>query len=122
MIVPEALTASYHRTAWGRAWLAALPVVRADGTPAVLKLQPVTEDNAAAPVGLRTWDGAGAVRLLADEPGTVLPERLDASRPLSSVADDVVALRIGPDQAGGGLPRGRSLPIGSGGAGSRSPG
>lgn len=122
MNVPEALTASYHRTEWGRAWLAALPdqtadflnrwelrpdgpvasgmaslvlpVVRADGTPAVLKLQPVTDDNAAAPIGLRTWDGDGAVRLLADEPGAMLLERLDASRPLSSVADDVVALRI----------------------------
>ncbi|MCC8247803.1 aminoglycoside phosphotransferase family protein [Saccharothrix luteola] len=122
MKVPEALTASYHRTEWGRAWLAALPgqvgdyldrwelrpdgpvgsgmaslvlpVVRADGTPAVLKLQPVTEENAAAPIGLRTWDGDGVVRLLADEPGAMLLERLDASRPLSSVADDVVALRI----------------------------
>jgi streptomycin 6-kinase len=120
--VPEALTASYHRTDWGRAWLAALPartadfldrwelepdgpagsgmaslvlpVVRADGTPAVLKLQPVTEDNAAAPIGLRTWDGDGAVRLLADEPGAMLLERLDASRPLSSVADDTAAMRI----------------------------
>jgi streptomycin 6-kinase len=120
--VPGALTASYHRTEWGRAWLAALPgrvadildrwelrpdgsvdsgmaslvlpVVRADGTPAVLKLQPVTEDNAAAPIGLRTWDGDGVVRLLADEPGAMLLERLDASRPLSSVADDVVASRI----------------------------
>ncbi|QQQ78860.1 hydroxyurea phosphotransferase [Saccharothrix sp. 6-C] len=94
VIVPEALTASYHRTDRGRAWLAALPVVRADGTPAVLKLQPVTEDNAAAPVGLRTWDGDGVVRLLADEPGAMLLERLDASRPLSSVADDAVVLRI----------------------------
>ncbi|MEU4761780.1 aminoglycoside phosphotransferase family protein [Actinosynnema sp. NPDC023794] len=121
MRVPEALTASYHRTEWGRAWLAALPgqvgdfldrwelrpdgsvgsgmaslvlpVVRADGTPAVLKLQPVTEGNAAAPIGLRTWDGDGVVRLLADEPGAMLLERLDASRPLSSV-DDVVALRV----------------------------
>ncbi|MEU4443306.1 aminoglycoside phosphotransferase family protein [Actinosynnema sp. NPDC050801] len=122
MKIPEALTASYHRTEWGRAWLAALPgrtadfldrwelrpdgpvdsgmaslvlpVVRADGTPAVLKLQPVTEDNAAAPIGLRTWDGDGVVRLLADEPGAMLLERLDARRPLAAVADDVAALRI----------------------------
>lgn len=121
-VVPEALTASYHRTEWGRAWLAALPdhvtdvldrwalrpdgpvahgmasfvlpVVRTDGTPAVLKLQPVTEDNAAAPVGLRAWDGDGVVRLLADEPGAMLLERLDATRPLSSVADDAAALRV----------------------------
>ncbi|MCE7001153.1 aminoglycoside phosphotransferase family protein [Saccharothrix sp. S26] len=122
MKVPEALTASYHRTDWGRAWLAALPdrtadaldrwelrpdgpvgsgmaslvlpVVRVDGTPAVLKLQPVTEDNAAAPIGLRTWDGDGAVRLLDHEPGAMLLERLDASRPLSSVADDEVAMGV----------------------------
>ncbi|WP_158850868.1 aminoglycoside phosphotransferase family protein [Saccharothrix deserti] len=120
--VPEALTASYHRTESGRAWLAALPaqaadflerwalrpdgptahgmaslvlpVVRADGTPAVLKLQPVTEDNAAAPVGLRTWDGNGAVRLLDHEAGVMLLERLDASRPLSTVADDTAAMRV----------------------------
>ncbi|NUT45877.1 MAG: hydroxyurea phosphotransferase [Saccharothrix sp.] len=119
--VPEALIASYHRTASGRAWLAALPghvdaaldrwrlrpdgdvtsgmaslvlpVVRADGTAAVLKLQPVTEDNAAAPVGLRTWNGDGAVRLFDDGPGAMVLERLDAGRPLSAVPDDVVALR-----------------------------
>ncbi|MFE9748581.1 aminoglycoside phosphotransferase family protein [Saccharothrix saharensis] len=122
MKVPEALTASYRRTDWGRAWLAALPdqatdvlgrwelrvdgpagngmaslvlpVVRADGTPAVLKLHPVTEDNAAAPIGLRTWDGDGVVRLLDHEPGVMLLERLDASRPLSSVADDGAAMRV----------------------------
>ncbi len=121
-MIPEALTASYHRTDWGRAWLAALPartadfldrwelrpdgpvangtaslvlpVVRADGTPAVLKLQPVTEDNAAAPIGLRTWDGDGVVRLLDHEPGAMLLERLDAGRALSSVADDAAAMRI----------------------------
>ncbi|TQM79066.1 streptomycin 6-kinase [Saccharothrix saharensis] len=122
MNVPEALTASYHRTDRGRAWLAALPghaadvldrwglrvdgppgngmaslvlpVVRADGTSAVLKLHPVTEDNAAAPIGLRAWDGDGVVRLLDHEPGAMLLERLDASRPLSSVADDGAATRV----------------------------
>ncbi|MFJ6671659.1 aminoglycoside phosphotransferase family protein [Actinosynnema sp. NPDC091369] len=122
MKVPEALTASYRSTDWGRAWPAALPnqaadvldrwvlrpdgsagngmaslvlpVVRADGTPAVVKLHPVTEDNAAAAIGLRAWDGDGAVRLLDHEPGAMLLERLDASRALSSPADDANALRV----------------------------
>lgn len=73
-----------------------LPVRRADGTPAVLKLQPVTEDNAGAPLGLRTWAGAGVVRLLDHDPGSgaQLLERLDATRPLSSVSDDEEATRI----------------------------
>lgn len=124
--VPDALAASHSKSggAAGRAWIAALPalvadfldrwtlrldgaaghgmaslvlpVVRADGTPAVLKLQPVSEDNAAAPIGLRAWDGDGVVRLLDHDPdtGTMLLERLDATRPLSSVADDATALRI----------------------------
>jgi streptomycin 6-kinase len=73
-----------------------LPVRGTDGTPAALKLQPVNEENATEAVGLRTWDGHGAVRLLADDPatGALLLERLDASRPLSSVADDGRALQI----------------------------
>ncbi len=124
--VPDALAASYskHSGASGRAWIAALPglaadfldhwalrldgpaghgmaslvlpVTRADGTPAVLKLQPVSEENAAAPIGLRAWNGDGVVRLLDHDPatGTMLLERLDATRPLSSVADDTAALQI----------------------------
>ena len=66
------------------------PVLRADGTPAALKLQPISEDSAAAPLGLRTWAGNGIVRLLDHDPdsGAQLLERLDATRPLSSVADD----------------------------------
>ncbi|MFI6284643.1 aminoglycoside phosphotransferase family protein [Streptomyces sp. NPDC051018] len=73
-----------------------LPVVRADGTPAVLKLQQPSEDNAAAALGLRVWDGGGAVRLLDHDPdtGTTLLERLDATRPLSAVADDTAATQI----------------------------
>ena len=124
--VPDALAASYskHSGASGRAWIAALPelaadfldhwalrldgptrhgmaslvlpVIRADGTPGALKLQPVSEENAAAPIGLRAWNGDGVVRLLAHDPdtGTMLLERLDATRPLSSVADDTAALQI----------------------------
>ncbi|MGW4028817.1 aminoglycoside phosphotransferase family protein [Streptomyces sp. NPDC004838] len=73
-----------------------LPVIRADGTPAALKLQPATEDNAHAVAGLLAWNGDGAVRLLDHDrgTGTTLLERLDATRPLSSVADDTEALRI----------------------------
>jgi streptomycin 6-kinase len=56
-----------------------LPVLRADGTPAALKLQDVDEETAGEPVALRVWDGDGAVRLLeADaDTGTLLLERLD---------------------------------------------
>lgn len=124
--VPDALAASYSKSGGvsGRAWIAALPglaadfldrwalrldgsaghgmaslvlpVIRADGTPAVLKLQPVSEESAAAPIGLRTWNGDGVVRLLDHDPdsGTMLLERLDATRPLSCVADDTAAVRI----------------------------
>ncbi|MBO0884604.1 MAG: hydroxyurea phosphotransferase, partial [Mycobacterium sp.] len=41
-----------------------LPVIRADGTPAALKLQPVDEESVGEPIGLRIWDGNGVVRLL----------------------------------------------------------
>jgi streptomycin 6-kinase len=66
-----------------------LPVLRADGTPAALKLQLLDEESAGEPVALRIWDGAGAVRLLAhDEPtGTMLLERLDQTRMLSHLPD-----------------------------------
>nr|WP_049560873.1 aminoglycoside phosphotransferase family protein [Nonomuraea sp. SBT364] len=73
-----------------------LPVTRADGTPAVLKFQQPSEDNAGAVPGLRAWNGDGVVRLLDHDPdtGTMLLERLDAARPLSSVADDDEAMRV----------------------------
>ncbi|PKW17251.1 aminoglycoside phosphotransferase family protein [Saccharopolyspora spinosa] len=72
-----------------------LPVVRDDGSAAVLKLQPVTGDTAGEPLGLRVWDGRGAVRLLEHDPvsGSMLLERL-ATRSLSSVDDDVAAARV----------------------------
>lgn len=98
-----------HNGASGRAWIAALPALaaefldrwalrrdgtaahgavalvlpafRADGTPAALKLQPVDEESAGEPLGLRTWNGDGVVRLLDHDPdtGTMLLERLDAA-------------------------------------------
>jgi streptomycin 6-kinase len=73
-----------------------LPVVRADVTPAVLKLQPVTDHTVGEPDALRTWNGNGAVRLLDHDPesGSMLLERLDADRPLATVLDDLAALQI----------------------------
>ncbi|MFJ2868383.1 aminoglycoside phosphotransferase family protein [Kitasatospora sp. NPDC087314] len=73
-----------------------LPVRRADGTPAALKLQPVDEETAGEPVALRAWGGRGAVRLLDHEPasGSLLLERLDPGRSLLDVADDRAALRV----------------------------
>ncbi|MDP9842997.1 aminoglycoside phosphotransferase family protein [Streptosporangium lutulentum] len=123
--VPDAFAASYGEdNVSGRAWLAelphlaagfldrwtlrpdgpaghgmaslVLPVIRTDGTPAVLKFQQISEDNAAAALGLRAWNGNGVVRLLDHDPdtGTMLLERLDEARPLSSVTDDGAAMQI----------------------------
>jgi len=66
-----------------------LPVVRLDGTPAVLKLQPVVDQTRDEPIALACWAGEGAVRLLElDVPsGSMLLERLDASRPLAIVPE-----------------------------------
>lgn len=73
-----------------------LPVIRTDGSHAALKLQPVNDENVGEPIGLRTWDGNGAVRLLDQDPhsGTMLLERLDAAHPLSTVHNDMAALQI----------------------------
>jgi streptomycin 6-kinase len=73
-----------------------LPVHRADGTPAALKLQPINTDNADEPTALRIWNGDGAAQLLDHDPdsGTMLLERLDATRPLSSVPDELTALQL----------------------------
>lgn len=67
-----------------------LPVVRADDSVAALKLQPVCEESAGESLALRTWDGHAAVRLIDHDPatGTMLLERLDPSRTLSSTIDD----------------------------------
>jgi streptomycin 6-kinase len=73
-----------------------LPVIQPDGTRAALKLQPISDENVGEPVGLRAWNGNGAVRLLDEDPasGAMLLEWLNADRPLSTVRDDVVAVRI----------------------------
>jgi streptomycin 6-kinase len=118
--VPDAFVASYGRNAWTSAlprlaaevldrWelrldgaathgMAAvvLPVIRADGTPAVLKLQEPRPETTGAVLGLRAWDGDGVVRLLEGDAatGAMLLERLDADRPLSTVDDDAEAMEI----------------------------
>ncbi|GIH89930.1 aminoglycoside phosphotransferase family protein [Planobispora siamensis] len=82
-------------SAYGMASLV-LPVLQADGTPAVLKLQQLREETSGTATGLRAWKGDGIVRLLDydEKSGTQLLERLDATRPLSSVADDDAAVQI----------------------------
>ncbi|MEU9520841.1 aminoglycoside phosphotransferase family protein [Streptomyces sp. NPDC048224] len=73
-----------------------LPVVRGDGTEAVLKLQIVDAESEGEPVALRTWAGDGAVRLLDHDAatGTMLLERLDAGRMLSHVEDSREAVLV----------------------------
>ncbi|MFD9410477.1 aminoglycoside phosphotransferase family protein [Streptomyces sp. NPDC059989] len=66
-----------------------LPVERADGTAAVLKLALPDEESAGEPLALRAWDGVGSVRLLEHDAdtGSLLLERLDEGRPLSALAE-----------------------------------
>ncbi|MFB7300909.1 aminoglycoside phosphotransferase family protein [Streptomyces rubiginosohelvolus] len=73
-----------------------LPVLRRDGTRAVLKLQLPREETTAALIGLRTWNGDGMVRLLDHDPASsgMLLERLDGARTLASIDDDDVAMGI----------------------------
>ncbi|MGW2710981.1 aminoglycoside phosphotransferase family protein [Streptomyces sp. NPDC001356] len=73
-----------------------LPVVRADGLRAVLKLQLTDEESVGEPVALRVWDGDGAVRLLDHDPatGTMLLERLDESRMLAGLGDTREAVLV----------------------------
>ncbi|MFF9913743.1 aminoglycoside phosphotransferase family protein [Streptomyces sp. NPDC013457] len=74
-----------------------LPVTRVeDGVRAALKMQLLDEESAGEAVALRVWDGSGAVRLLADDPGTgtLLLERLDEGRHLSTLTDAREAVGI----------------------------
>jgi streptomycin 6-kinase len=66
-----------------------LPVLRADGTPAVLKLQLLDKESAGEPAALRVWDGGAAVRLLDHDEATctLLLERLDHTRMLTHLPD-----------------------------------
>ncbi|MGA5557679.1 APH(6)-I family aminoglycoside O-phosphotransferase [Streptomyces lavendulocolor] len=123
--LPDALVASYTRSGGEeeRTWITRLPVLvaelldrwelerdgalgsgeaslvvpvrRADGTRAALKLQMPREETTAALIGLRAWNGNGIVRLLDHDPesSAMLLERLDGSRTLASVPDDDEATR-----------------------------
>ncbi|HTF40475.1 MAG TPA: aminoglycoside phosphotransferase family protein, partial [Propionibacteriaceae bacterium] len=73
-----------------------IPVARRDGSRAVLKLQPVDDETGGEPSALQAWAGRGAVRLLEHDPdsGAMLLERLDASRDLSTMEDDLAAAQI----------------------------
>ena len=73
-----------------------IPVLRRDGSTAVLKLQPVDDETGGEPAALQAWAGQGAVRLLEHDPssGAMLLERLDASRDLSTMTDDFAAAKI----------------------------
>ncbi|MFC7309473.1 aminoglycoside phosphotransferase family protein [Streptomyces monticola] len=73
-----------------------LPVERADGTRAALKMQLLDEESEGEPVGLRVWNGNGVVRLLEhdEDTNTLLLERLDENRHLSTLEDTHEATRI----------------------------
>jgi streptomycin 6-kinase len=73
-----------------------IPVVCSDGSKAVLKLQPVDDETGGEPAVLQAWAGEGAVRLLEHDSvsGAMLLERLDASRDLSTMEDDLAAAQI----------------------------
>ncbi|MFF2779014.1 aminoglycoside phosphotransferase family protein [Streptomyces sp. NPDC058052] len=73
-----------------------LPVRRADGTPAALKLQLLDEESEGEPVALRAWGGDGVVHLLEHDPetGAMLLERADHRRHLSRLGDEREAVRI----------------------------
>lgn len=73
-----------------------IPVQRADGTPAALKLQMPRAETRAAILGLARWDGRGVVRLLESDAdrGGMLLERLHADRSLDEVAVDDDAIRV----------------------------
>jgi streptomycin 6-kinase len=93
LLVLWSLTPDGPATHGAVAWI--IPVRRADGTAAVLKLQPVDDETSGEPLALRAWASDGAVRLLEHdvESGSMLLERLNADQSLGSVASDNAALK-----------------------------
>ncbi|TCC43572.1 hydroxyurea phosphotransferase [Kribbella sindirgiensis] len=72
-----------------------LPVVRRDGTAAMLKLQSVNDESESEALALRTWNHDDVVEVYEDDPetSTLLLERLEP-RTLDDLPDDVEATRI----------------------------
>lgn len=72
-----------------------LPVVRRDGTRAMLKLQSVNDESEGEALALRTWHHDDVVEVLEDDPATstLLLERLEP-RTLDDHPDPVEATRI----------------------------
>jgi streptomycin 6-kinase len=72
-----------------------VPVVRRDGTEAMLKLQPVNDESESEALALRTWNHDDVVEVLEDDPATstLLLERLEP-RMLDDLPDHVEATRI----------------------------
>lgn len=72
-----------------------VPVVRRDGTEAMLKLQPTNDESEAEALALRTWSPDDVVEVLEDDPATttLLLERLH-DRTLNAVPDHVEATQI----------------------------
>lgn len=78
----------------GYAWVAR--VTLADGSPAVLKLAPPSDETTCEIDALRIYGGRGAVRLLDADPAVaaLLLERLEPGTPLAELEDDERATRI----------------------------
>jgi streptomycin 6-kinase len=72
-----------------------VPVVRRDGTQAMLKLQSVNDESEGEALALRTWHHDDVVEVLEDDPetSTLLLERLEPQT-LDDLPDDVEATRI----------------------------
>lgn len=72
-----------------------VPVVRRDGSAAMLKLQRVDEESESEALALHTWNHDDVVEVYEDDPetSTLLLERLQP-RTLNDVPDDVEATRI----------------------------
>ncbi|MFG1819221.1 aminoglycoside phosphotransferase family protein [Kribbella sp. NPDC049174] len=72
-----------------------VPVVRRDGTEAMLKLQTVNDESEGEALALRTWGHDDVVEVLEDDPetSTLLLERLEP-RTLDDLPDHVEATRI----------------------------
>lgn len=74
-----------------------VPVLRADGEPAALKITWPHPESRHEHLALRAWAGDGAVRLLAAHPAddVLLLQRLDADRDLAGEPIEAACTRIG---------------------------